>query len=113
MPLFAVLVVHPVSSALPLLGLRMSLFVHSVVVAANGHCRYSNRHDKQIPHPPLPVNVTALQVGFVFIWQRHECSILHLLLVLSDELLVDLDLRWCKSGCSNEDQALVADELPG
>jgi hypothetical protein len=50
----------------------------------------------------LAENCSCLQVGIVLIWQWHSSCILHLLLVLLQNSLVNLNLWWCKSWCSNE-----------
>jgi hypothetical protein len=54
-----------------------------------------------------------LQVGVVLIGQRHLGGVLHLLSVLIEDSLVDLDLGRRKGGGSDELQGLVADEFPG
>jgi hypothetical protein len=54
-----------------------------------------------------------LQVWVLFVRKWHIGSILHLLLVLLEHFLVDLDFRRSKSGRSDEFERLVADELPG
>lgn len=43
-----------------------------------------------------------LQIWVVLVWQRHIGSIGHLLLVLLERGLVDLDLWWRESWCGDE-----------
>ena len=75
--------------------------------------------------------LSYLQVGVVLVGQGHLSGVLHLLLVLLEDSLVNLDLRRSQSGggdeflksalvpCSLKDaqtlsyQSLVADEFPG
>jgi len=52
-----------------------------------------------------------LQVGVFLVGQRHVCSSLHLLLVLLEHGLVDLDFWWCKSRCGDELERLVTNEF--
>jgi hypothetical protein len=54
-----------------------------------------------------------LQIGVVLIGQRHLGGVLHLLLVLLEHSLVDLDLGRRKSGGGDKVKSLVADEFPG
>jgi hypothetical protein len=44
----------------------------------------------------------TLQVGIILVWKRHVAGILHLLVVLLEEGLVDLDSWWGQSWCSDE-----------
>jgi hypothetical protein len=44
----------------------------------------------------------SLQIGIILIWKRHLGSIIHLLLVLGEQLSVDSSGRWGKGGGGNE-----------
>ena len=52
-----------------------------------------------------------LQVGIVFVWKWHLGGVCHLLLVLLEHGLVDLDFWWCESWGSDEFERLVANQL--
>jgi hypothetical protein len=54
-----------------------------------------------------------LEIWVVLIGKRHLSSICHLLLVLLENCLVDLDFRGSKSRGGNEVEGLVTNELPG
>jgi hypothetical protein len=57
------------------------------------------------PSPSLPSTflcAKCLQVGIILVGQRLVLGLLHLLLVLSEELGVDLDLGGSQSGSSDE-----------
>ena len=54
-----------------------------------------------------------LQVGIIFIGQRHLSGVLHLLSVLLENSLVDRNLGRRKSGSGDKVQRLVADKFPG
>jgi hypothetical protein len=47
-------------------------------------------------------SLSYLQVGIILIGQRHLSSVLHLLLVLLENSLVNCDLGRSQSGCGNE-----------
>lgn len=55
--------------------------------------------------------MTPLQVGIFLIWKGHVGSCLHLLLVLLEDSLVDLDFWRCEGWRSDEIEGLVADKL--
>ena len=57
--------------------------------------------------------ILHLQVGVILIGQGHSSRGVHLLLVLGEEGLVDLDLRGSEGEASDELERLVADEFPG
>lgn len=59
------------------------------------------------------IRSSYLQVGIILIGQGHLGGILHLLLVLLENSLVNLDLRRSQSRGSNELQGLVTNKLPG
>jgi hypothetical protein len=44
----------------------------------------------------------SLQIGIIFVWKRHLGSIVHLLLVLGEQLSVDGSGWWGKGGGGNE-----------
>jgi hypothetical protein len=54
-----------------------------------------------------------LQVGVILIWKRHLGGIGHLLLVLLEYSLVNLDFWRCKSRRGNELERLVTNQLTG
>jgi hypothetical protein len=54
-----------------------------------------------------------LKIWVVFVWERHLSSICHLLLVLLENRLIDLDFRGSESWGGNEVEGLVTNELPG
>lgn len=57
------------------------------------------------------IRKTCLQIGVFLVWQGHCRSLGHFLLVLVEELLVDLNLRWCKGWRSDELELRVADQF--
>lgn len=57
--------------------------------------------------------ISHLQVGVVLIGEGHSGGGVHLLLVLGEEGLVDLDLRGREGEAGDELKGLVADEFPG
>lgn len=57
------------------------------------------------------VGIAGLQVGVIFIREGHLGGVLHLGLVLSQKLTVNLDSGWCKSWCGDEFQRRVSDQL--
>ena len=52
-----------------------------------------------------------LKVGILLVWQRHVGRVLHLLLVLLQHLLINLDFGRGEGRCGNKVQRLVTDEL--
>ena len=54
---------------------------------------------------------SCLQVRILLIRQGHSSSLSHLLVVLIELSLVDLDLRWGKSRSSDEFELRIADEF--
>jgi len=60
---------------------------------------------------PFPCWRNRLKVGIVLVGEGHVGGILHLLLVLLENSLVDLDLWGSKGGGSDEVKSLVADKL--
>jgi len=54
-----------------------------------------------------------LEICVILIGKRHLSSICHLLLVLLENRLINLDFRGSKSWGGNEVEGLVTDELPG
>ena len=54
-----------------------------------------------------------LQVGVFFVGQRHGCGFGHLLVVLIQQLLVDLNLWGRKSGCCDKLKLGIANQLSG
>ena len=60
---------------------------------------------------PFAESVMRSQISIILIWKRHLLRLVHFLLVLVHELLVDLDLGRSESGRSNELQLGITDEL--
>jgi hypothetical protein len=54
-----------------------------------------------------------LQISVLFVRKRHVGSGLHLLLVLLEDGLVDLNFWWSKGRCGDEFERLVTDEFTG
>jgi hypothetical protein len=54
-----------------------------------------------------------LQVGILFVGKRHVGGGFHLLLVLFEDSLVDLNFWWSKGGCGDKFERLVANKLAG
>lgn len=78
-------------------GLRISV---PVSTTCRLHCHLSLpsiRNGKQAVSPCLPSQVWVLLVG-----EGHLCGVVHLLLVLGQESLVDLDGGWGQGGGSDE-----------
>lgn len=55
--------------------------------------------------------LARLQIRILLVWQRHGCSFGHFLVVLIEQLLVDCDLWWGKSGSRNEVKLRVTDQF--
>jgi len=72
-----------------------------------------HHHSSSSFEPGRCILDSHLQIGILFVRKRHLCRNRHLLLVLFENGLVDLDFRRRKGRSSNEFQGLVADELPG
>jgi hypothetical protein len=59
----------------------------------------------------MALNGAHLQVGVLFIGKWHVCSSLHLLLVLLENGLVDLNFWRSKGRCGDKFERLVTDEF--
>ena len=58
-------------------------------------------------------SIVRLQVWVLLVGKRHSRGFGHFFLVLVEQLLVDLDLGWCKSWSSDEFKLRVADQFAG
>jgi len=68
------------------------------------------RSDRYGPHK---IALRSLQIGIILIWKRHLGSIVHLLLVLGEQLSVNSCGRWGKGGGGNKFKSGVSDQLAG
>jgi len=69
-------------------------------------------HFLKHPHPLRKyLTCTYLEIGVILIGERSGSGLLELFLVLSNESLVDLDLRRSESGGGDKLEGLVTNEL--
>jgi hypothetical protein len=93
-------------------SLRMSEAPRVAYPAAKSHPHIVTRYCALAVASASPMSF-YLQVGVILIRQRQLGGVLHLLSVLVEHSLVDLDLGRRKGGGGDELQSLVADEFPG